>query len=62
MCATTFTGKQVGCSPQQSLTLETATVRRWLLDIDTTIRWTADENVVINGVTTARQLSRANLL
>ena len=36
---------------QTALALEIATMREWLLNSGALIRWTADENIIMNGLT-----------
>ena len=40
-----------GLPQQKALTLEIATFREWLVNSDAHIRWTADENMFMNGLT-----------
>ena len=38
-----------GLQQQKALTLEIATIREWLVNSDAQIRWTADDNMIMNG-------------
>ena len=38
-----------GLPQRKALTLEIATIREWLVNSDAQIRWTADENMIMNG-------------
>ena len=40
-----------GLPQRKALTLEIATIREWLVNSGTLIRWTADENMIMNGLT-----------
>ena len=48
-----------GLPQQKALTLEIAAIREWLVNSDAQIRWAADENMIMNGLTktTERQCS-----
>ena len=49
-------------TPQQkALTLEIANIREWQVNSDAQIRWTADENMIMNGLTKDQQESRRHL-
>ena len=50
-----------GLPKQNSLALEIATIREWLVNSGAQIRWTADENIIINGPTKDHQESRQRL-
>ena len=39
-----------GLPQQKALTPEIATIREWLVNSDTQIRWTTDENMIMNGL------------
>ena len=43
--------EKTGLPKQKALTLETATIREWLVNSGALIRWTADENMIMNGLT-----------
>ena len=45
------TEKKGGLPQQKALTLEIATIREWLVNSGALIRWTADENMIMNGLT-----------
>ena len=47
--------------PQKALTLEIATIREWLVNSGALIRWTADENMIMNGLTKDHKESRQHL-
>ena len=54
--------KETGGLPEQkALTMEIAIVREWLLESGATIRWTADENMIGDGLTKDKQASRQHL-
>ena len=38
-----------GLQQQKALTLEIVTIREWLVNSDAQIRWTADDNMIMNG-------------
>ena len=51
-----------GRLPQQkALTQEIATIREWLVNSGALIRWTADENMIMNGLTKDHKESRQHL-
>ena len=50
-----------GLPQQKALTLEMATVREWLVNSGALIRWTADENMIMNGLTKDHKESRQHL-
>ena len=51
-----------GGLPQKKLqTLEIATIREWLVNSGALIRWTADENMIMNGLTKDQKESRQHL-
>ena len=51
-----------GRLPQQkALTLEISTIREWLVNSGALIRWTADENMIMNGLTKDQKESRQHL-
>ena len=43
--------EKCGLPQQKALTLEIATFREWLVNPGAQIRWTADENMIMNGLT-----------
>ena len=51
-----------GLPQQKALTLELATIREWLVNSSALIRWTADENMIMNGLTKDRKESRQHLV
>ena len=52
-----------GGHPQQiALILEIATIREWLVNSGALIRWTADENMIMNGLTKDHKESRQHLV
>ena len=50
-----------GLLRQKALTLEIATIREWLVNSGALIRWTADENMIMNGLTKDHKESRQHL-
>ena len=48
-------------TPGTEGTLAIATVREWLVHSDAQIRWTADENMIMNGLTKDHKESREHL-
>ena len=50
-----------GLPQQKALTLEIATIREWLAHSGTVMRWTADENMIMNGLTKDHKESRQHL-
>ena len=50
-----------GLPQQNSLALEIATIREWLVNSGAQIRWTADENMIINGPTKDHRESRQHV-
>ena len=50
-----------GLPQQKALTLEIATIREWLVNSGALIRWTADENIIMNGLTKDHKESRQHL-
>ena len=50
-----------GLPQQKALTLEMATIREWLVNSGALIRWTADENMTMNGLTKDHRESRQDL-
>ena len=46
---------------QKALTLEIATIREWLVNSGASIRWTADENMIMNGLMKDHKESRQHL-
>ena len=50
-----------GLPPQKALTLEIATIRELLVNSDAQIRWTADENMIMNGLTKNNKESRQHV-
>ena len=50
-----------GLPQQKALTLEIATIREWLVNSEELIRWTADENMIMNGLTKDHKESRQHL-
>ena len=50
-----------GLPQQKALTLEIATSREWLVNSGAMIRWTADENLIMNGLTKDHKESRQHL-
>ena len=44
-----------GLPQQKALTLDIATIREWLVTSGAQIRWTADENMIMNGLTKDHQ-------
>ena len=54
--------KETGGLPEQkALTMEIAIVREWLSSTGATIRWTANENMIGDGLTKDQEKSRAHL-
>ena len=54
--------KETGGLPEQkALTMEIAGIREWLLDSSTELRWTADENMINDGLTKDKLASRHHL-
>ena len=43
------------------MTLEIATIREWLVNSGALTRWTADENMIMNGLTKDHKESRQHL-
>ena len=50
-----------GLPQQKAPTLEIATIREWLVNSRALIRWTADENMTMNGLTKDHKESRHHL-
>ena len=50
-----------GLPQQKALTLVIATIREWLVNSGALIRWTADENMIMNGLTKDQKESRQHL-
>ena len=50
-----------GLPQQKALTLEIATIREWLGNPFALIRWTADENMIVNDLTKEHKESRQHL-
>ena len=50
-----------GLPQQKALTLEIATIPEWSVNSRALIRWTADENVILNGLTKDHKESRQHL-
>ena len=50
-----------GLLRQKALTIEIATIREWLVNSGALIRWTADENMIMNGLTKDHKESRQYL-
>ena len=50
-----------GLPQQKALTVEIATIREWLVNSGALIRWTADENMIMNGLTKDHKESRQHL-
>ena len=50
-----------GHSQQKALTREIATIREWLGKSGVQIRWTTDENMIINDLTKDHRESRQHL-
>ena len=50
-----------GLPQQNALTLEIVTIREWLVNSGALIRWTADENMIMNGMTKDHKESRQHL-
>ena len=50
-----------GLPQQKARTPEIATIREWWANSDAQIRWTADENMIMNGLTTDHKESRQHL-
>ena len=50
-----------GLPQQKALTLEIATIRERLVNSGALIRWTADENMIMNGLTKDHKESRQHL-
>ena len=55
-----FTEKS-GFPPQKALTLGIATIRELLVNSDAQIRWSADENMIMNGLTKDHKESRQHM-
>ena len=54
--------KETGGLPEQkALTMEIALVREWLVTTGSEVRWTADENMLANGLTKDHEMSRRHL-
>lgn len=54
--------KETGGLPEQkALTMEIAIVREWLLSTGANLRWTADENMIGDGLTKEAEKSRKHL-
>ena len=54
--------KETGGLPEQkALTMEIAIVREWLLSTGAELRWTADENMIGDGLTREAEKSRKHL-
>ena len=51
-----------GLPQQKALTQELATIREFLVNSSALIRWTADENMIMNGLTKDRKESRQHLV
>ena len=52
--------EKVGLPQQKALTLEIATIRKRLVNSGALTRWTADENMIMNGLTNDHKESREN--
>ena len=50
-----------GLPQQKALTLEIATIRERLVSADAQMRWTADEHMIMNGLTNGHKESRQHL-
>ena len=50
-----------GLPQHKALTLEIATIREWLVNSGALIRWTVDENMIMNGLTKDHKESRQQL-
>ena len=50
-----------GFPQQKALTLEIATIREWLVNSDAQMRWTADEKMIMNGLTKDHKESNRHL-
>ena len=50
-----------GLPQHKALTLEIANIREWLANSGASIRWTADENMIMNGLTKDHRESRQHL-
>ena len=54
--------KETGGLPEQkALTMEIAGVREWIMETSAALRWTADENMINDGLTKDKQPSRRHL-
>ena len=54
--------KETGGLPEQkALTMEIAGIREWMTETSCQLRWTADENMVNDGLTKDKQASRRHL-
>ena len=51
-----------GLPQKKALTVEIATIREWLFNSGALIRWTADENMIMNGLTEDHRESRQHLV
>ena len=57
----TVSTEKGGLPQQRALTLEIATIREWFVNSGALIRWTADANMVVNGLTKDHKESRQHL-
>ena len=53
--------RKVDSRNKKALTLEIATIREWLVTSGAQIRWTADENMIMNGLTKDHRESRQHM-
>ena len=50
-----------GLQKKKTLTLEITAIRKWLVNSGALIRWTTDENMIMNGLTRDHKESRQHL-
>ena len=61
MSTTNSRPRKVDPLDKKALTLEIATIREWLVNAGALIRWTADETMIMNGLTKNHTESRQHL-
>ena len=61
MSTTISRPRNVDSLNKKVLTLDIATIREWLVNSGALIRWTADENMIMNGLKKDHNESRQHL-
>ena len=62
MSTTNSRSRKVDSRNKKALTLDIDTIREWLVNSCALIRWTADENMIMNGLTKNHKESRQHLV